>query len=264
LTVFAGSICRSSTHDRTAAGGKAMRLKREYSKGPQNIIENEYQVIRLSEGCPWYCPWCYEGKEIGDDWKVFGIPELVRTDVRITDMNLLAKKEALDIIKKFKDIRVDGKVVYPWLVCGIDYRFLTHEIATALKDSRFVNMHVAWDHGYSDQKLIKKAIDILRRVGYEEISVFMICNHYSITYRESVLKLNLCKYWDVKVNDCYFDNQTPPKITPIGWDRNEIREFRASVRKHNQLINFGIDPEADGLVVLNIKPQMRLLKQEHP
>lgn len=91
----------------------------------------------MSEGCPHKCPWCYEWKEIGDDWKIFPLPEIVRRDIRITDMNLLAKTEALDIINQFKDIRVDGKVVYPWLVCGIDYRFLTDEIAQALKDNRF-------------------------------------------------------------------------------------------------------------------------------
>ena len=39
---------------------------KEYSKGEQNIITDEYQVIRLSEGCPWKCPWCREYKEIGD------------------------------------------------------------------------------------------------------------------------------------------------------------------------------------------------------
>ena len=64
-----------------------------YSKGPQNIITPEYQVIRLSEGCPWSCPWCREPKEIGDNWKIFDIPEIVRRDLRITDMNLLAKPE---------------------------------------------------------------------------------------------------------------------------------------------------------------------------
>ena len=157
-------------------------LKKTYSKGPQNIITDDFEVIRLSEGCPHKCPWCFEHKEIGEAWKVFPIPEIVRRDVRITDMNLLAKTEALGLIKSFKDIRVDGKVVYPWLVCGIDYRFLTPEIAQALKDSRFVNMHIAWDWRYSDQKKIKKAVDCLKKVGYRDISIFMICNHLAVSY----------------------------------------------------------------------------------
>mgnify|MGYP001256682428 FL=1 len=214
-----------------------------YSKGEQNIITDEYQVIRLSEGCPHKCLWCYEWKEIGDNWKVFPIPKIVRNCVKITDMNLLAKSESLELIKQFKDIKVDGKVVYPWLVCGIDYRFLTPEIAQALKDSRFVNIHIAWDWRYSDQKKIKKAVDTLKKVGYRDISIFMVCNHLAVSYKENCKKLDLCKYWGVKVNDCWFDNQTSPNIEPIGWNHDDIRAFRKAVRKHNQIINFGVDVE---------------------
>lgn len=214
-----------------------------YSKGEQNIITDEYQVIRLSEGCPHKCPWCREWKEIGDNWKIFPIPEIVRRDVRITDMNLLAKPEAIEIIQKFKDIRVDRKVIYPWLVCGVDYRFLTPEITQALKDSRFVKMHIAWDWRYSDQKKIKKSVDCLKKVGYKDISIFMICNHPAVSYKENCKKLDLCKYWNVKANDCWFDNQISPNIEPVGWIYDEIKKFRAAVRKHNQIVNFGIDPE---------------------
>ena len=215
----------------------------QYSKGPQNIITDEYQVIRLSEGCPRKCPWCREWKEIGDDWKIFPRPEIVRCDVRITDMNLLAKPEALDIINQFRDIRVDNKVIYPWLVCGIDYRFLTKELAEALKNNRFVNVHIAWDWRYSDQKIIKSAVKTLQKVGYREISIFMICNHPAVSYKENCKKLDLCKYWNVKVNDCWFDNQISPNIKPIGWDYFDIKAFRKAVRKHNQIVRFGIDPE---------------------
>jgi len=218
-------------------------MEKPYSKGSQNIITDDYQVIRLSEGCPHKCPWCREWREIGNNWQIFAMPEIVRHDVRITDMNLLAKPEALDLIKRFKDIRVNGKVVYPWLVCGIDYRFLTSEIAQALKDSRFVNMHIAWDWRYSDQKKIKKAIDILKKVGYRDISIFMVCNHPAVSYRENCKKLDLCKYWNCKVNDCWFDNQVSPNILPVAWSIDQIKSFRKAVRKHNQIVGFGIDPE---------------------
>ena len=214
-----------------------------YSKGPQNIITPEYQVIRLSEGCPWSCPWCREPKEIGDNWKIFDIPEIVRRDLRITDMNLLAKPEALRIINQFRDMRVDNKVVKPWLVCGVDYRFLTEELATALKNNRFVNIHIAWDWRYSDQKKIKTAVNCLKKVGYKEISIFMVCNHPAVDYDEQCKKLNLCKYWGVKVNDCWFDNQISPNIKPISWSKQQIKSFRRQVRKHNQIVNFGVDPE---------------------
>ena len=214
-----------------------------YSKGKQNIITEKYQVIRLSEGCPWKCPWCREHKEIGDNWKIFDIPKIVRRDVRITDMNLLAKSEALEIINQFRNIRVDNRVVYPWLVCGIDYRFLTDEIAQALKLNRFINIHIAWDWRYRDQKLIQKAVNRLKKAGYREISIFMICNHPAISYKECIKKLDLCKYWGCKVNDCYFDNQVSPGIIPIAWTDEQIKLFRKKTRKHNQICGFGIDPE---------------------
>ena len=156
-------------------------------------------------------------------------------------MNLLAKSKALGLIKRFKDIRLDKRVIYPWLVCGIDYRFLSLEIAQALKDSRFVNMHIAWDWRYSDQKKIKKAVDMLKKVGYRDISIFMICNHPAVSYRENCKKLDLCKYWGVKVNDCWYDNQASPNIEPVGWNHDDIKAFRKAVRKHNQIVNFGVD-----------------------
>ena len=218
-------------------------MEKPYSKGSQNIITDDYQVIRLSEGCPHKCPWCREWKEIGDAWQIFPIPKIVRRDVRITDMNLLAKPEAISLIQSFRDIRVGGKVIYPWLVCGIDYRFLTPEIAQALKDSWFVNMHIAWDWRYSDQKKIKKAVDMLKKVGYREISIFMVCNHPAVSYKENCKKLDLCKYWGCKVNDCWFDNQISPNIVPIGWNHDDIKAFRKAVRKHNQIVLFGVDPE---------------------
>lgn len=215
----------------------------EYSRGEQNIITDSYQVIRLSEGCPHKCPWCREWKEIGDNWKVFPIPEIVRRDIRITDMNLLAKPEALGLIQAFKDIRVDGKVVYPWLVCGIDYRFLTPELAKALKDSRFKNIHIAWDWRYSDQFKIRNAFNCLKKAGFKEMSCFMICNHPAVSFIENMEKLELCKYWNVSVKDCWFDNQTSPDIKPVGWDEKQIIKFRHAVRKHNQYVMFGADPE---------------------
>ena len=74
--------------------------------------------------------------------------------------------------------------------------------------------------------------------------IFMICN-WRIPFKTNARKLDLCKVWNVKVADCYFDNQTAPKIYPNFWTEKQIKSFRKSVRKHNQLVNFGIDPEFD-------------------
>ena len=75
----------------------------------------------------------------------------MRNEVLIYDMNLLCKPEAIGIIKELSQKRVNGRIVHYELVCGIDFRFLTAEIARALKASRFTNMRLAWDWFYKDQ-----------------------------------------------------------------------------------------------------------------
>jgi hypothetical protein len=217
-----------------------MSLNKPYSLGSYNKFDDKEQWIRITEGCPHHCPYCYEPSEI----KIFGIPEIVRNDVKIMDMNLLCKPESLEIIKELGEKRVNNKVIYYELICGIDFRFLTDEIAQALKESRFDNIRIAWDWMYADQRRIKEAIYKLLKVGYKskDLMIFMICN-WKIPFEELMKKLNLCKYWNVKVADCYFDGQVMPNVEPVFWTAEQIKTFRHEVRKHNQFVLFGIDPE---------------------
>lgn len=218
------------------ADGKELK----YSYGAYNKSDDNEQWIRITEGCPHNCPYCYEPQE----YKIFGIPDIVRNKVKIMDMNILCKPEALQIIKNLGNLRVNGKVIEFEFICGIDYRFLTPEIAEAMKASRFKIVRIAWDWFYKDQYKLRQAIKMLNKAGYipEAIMIFMICN-WKIPYSECCKKLDLCKIWNVKVADCYFDNQISPNIMPIHWTEEEIRKFRHKVRKHNQLARFKYDPE---------------------
>jgi len=212
----------------------------QYSLGPYNKFDDSEQWVRITEGCPHNCPFCYEPQL----QKIFDVPEIVRNKVKIMDMNLLCKPQALGIIRELGSRMVDGKVVYYELVCGIDYRFLTLELAEALKVNRFKKIRLAWDWDIKQQYEIKKTVDLLGKVGYslEDVMVFMVCN-WRVSYEMNLQKLDLCKVWGVKVGDCWFDNQTSPNIIPIHWSETQIKDFRKKVRKHNQLINFKIDPE---------------------
>jgi len=216
----------------------------KYARGPYNKFNDTEQWIRLSEGCPNNCEFCRETKECGKDPIYFLIPEIVRNKVKIMDMNLLYKPKALEIIETLGKKRVNNRVVYYELICGIDWRFLTLELADALKQNRFKNIRFAWDFGFGLQKRIKDTIDMLTAVGYKskKLSCFMICN-WKISYRINCMKLDLLKVWNVKANDCYFDNQVSPNIKPIHWTVEQIKDFRHKCRKHNQMVLFGIDPE---------------------
>lgn len=198
------------------------------------------QWIRISEGCPNQCPYCKEPREE----KVFEIPTIRTNNVKIMDMNFLSKPNVVDRIKELGLKRVNNKVVYYELVCGIDYRFLTEEIAILLRENRFRRMRLAWDYHYGDMFKIKKAINKLNKAKYKnkELMIFMICN-WRIPFTECMKKLNMCKYWNVKVADCYYDGQVMPDVKPINWSINEIKLFRHEVRKHNQTVLFGVDPE---------------------
>lgn len=211
-----------------------------YSLGAYNKFDDKEQYIRITEGCPNNCPYCYEPLE----QKVFGIPEIVRNDVKIMDMNLLCKPEALAILKELENKRVNGKVVYYSLICGIDWRFLTPELAQALKDARIVKVRFAWDFGFHNQFRVFHAVKMLNNVGYSkrQIMMFMVCN-WKTPYEVNLRKLDLAKVWGVQVSDCWYDNQLPPNIKPIHWTADQIKDFRKRCRKHNHLITFGFDPE---------------------
>jgi len=211
-----------------------------YSLGPYNKSNKTEQWIRLTEGCPHNCPFCYEPTK----FKIFAVPAIIRNKVKIMDMNLLAKPEAIKIIECLGNKRVNGKVVHYELICGADYRFMTMELARAMKKARFKNMRIAWDGGIMEQLKIRDAIGKLKLAGYasDGIMLFMISN-WRVPKTENMRKLDLCKIWNVKVGDCYYDNQTAPNINPIHWSDEDIKSFRRNVRKHNQLVRFKMDPQ---------------------
>ena len=218
-----------------------MQTEIKYSYGPYNKSNEKEQWIRITEGCPNNCPYCYEPAE----FKVHKIPEIDRNDVKLMDMNLLCKPEALSIIETLGSKKVNNKVVYYNLICGIDWRFLTQELADALRASRFKKIRLAWDFGFGHQKEVKEAVKMLRKAGYkgpDEIMVFMVCN-WKIPFDDNMMKLDLLKVWRCQVSDCWFDNQLSPNIIPVFWSKEQIKLFRNKCRTHNRLVTFGIDTE---------------------
>lgn len=221
---------------------RLIKKKVNYSYGPYNKSDKNQQWIRITEGCPHNHPYCYEPQEI----KVFKMPEIIRNKVKIIDMNFLVpKKEPLILLQDLPD-KLNGKIIEYEFTCGIDYRFLTLEIAKLMKHKRFKRMRIAWDWWYRDQLKIKDGLNILYKARYkpEDVLIFMIRN-WNISYEENCKKVDLCKVWNVKVADCYYDNQTKifKKFIPIGWTTEQAHTFRKMIRRHNQLVNFKCDPE---------------------
>jgi len=208
--------------------------------GPFDDVRNGIQRIRITEGCPNRCPYCHEPEE----QVKYPVPPITRRKVQVLDMNITARSDAAEIIEHLGLQRVDGRVVEYELVCGVDYRYLTQQVADAMHAARFVRPRLAWDWSYSEQGFVKKAIWALKRAGYrpEDIMVFVLCN-WKIPFQENLRKLDLLKVWNVKVGDCYFDGQVAPNIVPVHWTSQQITDFRKRARKHNQLVLFKIDPQ---------------------
>lgn len=206
-----------------------------------NAVKGNVQRIELHRGCPWadIHEYCYEPNIYED----FPIPELVKNQIQILDMNPLARKDILDVIKELGSKKVNNRVVRYEAICGFDYRFLTDEIAQAIKAARFIRPRLAWDGSFSEQVKIKIAIDRLLKVGYKrnELMLFMIVN-WRIPYTECLRKLDLMKVWNVKVCDCCYDGGYKYAV-PVHWTQKEMDDIRLKSRKHNQLVLLGMDPQ---------------------
>lgn len=188
--------------------------------------------IKFTSGCPNGCIFCYESNRI----RTYNpkIPD--DNDIQILDMNFLANPKAVWILLGLPRRNYE-------LVCGVDYRLLTPFICDLLKSRGFKKIRWAWDYNFSSQKKHQKVWKMLLKAGYrsEDLSVFMIVN-WKIPYTECCRKLDLLKVWNVKVNDCCWDGGY--KIAkPVYWTPENIKKFRATCRKHNQLVGFKIDPE---------------------
>jgi len=222
-----------------------MEEKIKYARGSYNKFNEKEQWIRLTEGCPNNCEFCRETKECGfDPIYLSPFPEIVKNKVKIMDMNLMYKPDCIIILNTLGMERVNNKVVYYELICGIDWRYMTQDKANALKRNRFINIRFAWDHTLKHQMKIKDCIKMLLKAGYKpkNLSCFIISD-WKISYLDCMKKLDLLKIWNVKVNDCWFNNTTSPNFQCNYWDLIQCKDFRAKCRKHNQMILFGIDPE---------------------
>lgn len=219
--------------------------KTTYGKPQYNKVVGDHQRIELSRGCPNGCSYCYEPfiKSL-QEVKVFPIPEIKCNYVEILDMNFLFQP---NILKRIEDLpysfgKYNNVITYEE-ICGFDFRLMTQEIANKLKSKRFIKIRIAWDRELKDQYKIKDTLKMLEKARFRSktISVFILVN-WEISYEDCLKKLDLLKVWKVKVNDCCFNGGYKNAI-PKDWKAEQLKDFRSKCRKHNQLVNFEIDPE---------------------
>lgn len=229
----------------------------EKFKPAYDLVDVDYQIVHSSRGCLRRCKFCGTWKiEPEFTYKKSIKDEVCSNRVIFYDNNLLANPYIKDILKELMNAKYKGRAVYSESQCGIDGRLLTPEVAKLLKQARFLNPRIAWDHSYNQQKMIKKQIDMLVDAGYpaKDIYVFMIYN-FEPDYYEMLKKLKQCKKWGVQIADCRYrplkqtyENYNPRErqtskdyyIHPK-WTDRQIKLLRKKVRQQNIMIRHGFD-----------------------
>lgn len=221
----------------------------KYNSGPYNQVVGDIQRIRVTDGCPNQCEFCY----CPPDLIYHGVPEIVKERVELLDMNILAHPEGKNIL-----IQIGNECKEIDLVCGIDFRFMTNENAYLLKTVGVKKIRFAWDGKIGLQYKMKETVLKLRKVGFKDISVFVIAN-WKIPLHDCLFKLDLLKIWNCKVCDSYFDGQVSPRVKPVYWSIEEIKYFRKKCRKHNQMVLFGVDPQPKFRIPFKLQKGQRSL-----
>lgn len=216
-----------------------------------DLVNVDYQIIHSSRGCIRKCEFC-------GTWRIEprfipkkSIKDEIRTNKLIFyDNNFLANPYVTSILQELTDVKYKGKPVFCESQSGFDGRILLQKpyLAQMLKNANFKNPRIAWDHQYSDWRLIKKQIDLLIDSGYKpkEVYVFMIYNGL-IPFKEMEKKRKKCWSWGVQISDCRFRplNQTFDEYNPRKkqtnkdyyihslWTDEQIKQFRKNIRRQN-------------------------------
>lgn len=228
--------------------GVAERVPVDYTLLPEPL---DYQIIHLSRGCPRHCAFC-------GTWRIEPnfvarqsvLPFIQKRKLVFYDNNLLGNPNIDHILRELRDYRTaNGLPLRCESQSGFDLRYLTPQRAKLLKDAHFVMPRIAWDGPYRTWPKVRKAVQMLKAVGYgrKDIFIFMIYNH-DLSYAEMRKKLDACRRWRVRIIDCRYrpltsteDNYRPgPKaqlpseyFVHPGWTDYQVRAFRRAVRRQN-------------------------------
>jgi hypothetical protein len=228
--------------------GAAENIPIDYSILNQEL---DFQIVHLSRGCPRQCAFC-------GTWRIeprftvreSALPIIQKRRLIFYDNNLLANPNIDSILQELRDYRTPrGSPLSCESQSGFDLRYLTPDRAKMLKEAHFVMPRIAWDGKYASWPRVRKAVKLLKHVGYgrKDIFIFMLYNH-DLSYAEMRKKLDACRRWRVRVIDCRYrpldcteDNyragprpQDPSEyyVHP-GWTDHQIRGFRRAVRHQN-------------------------------
>jgi len=247
----------------------------DYSLLGKNV---DFQILHGMRGCFRRCEFCGTWKIEPREEFDFEITKRIRSNhVIFYDNNFLRHPNIKQILSELANVRYNGKPVIFECQSGFDGRIMDEEIARLLKKARFINPRIAWDHSLFDERMIREQIGMLTRAGYKakDIYVFILYN-WNYDFHTCESKRLKCWEWKVQIADCRFrpldstsDHYNPRKrqsskdyfIHPL-WTDEEVKLFRANVRRHNICVRHGFGFYSRMLEQMRLpkEKQKRLLK----
>lgn len=143
----------------------------------------------LTRGCPNNCDFCIVSKKEGRcSQKVADLSEFWcgQKYIELLDPNILACKERLDLLKQLADSQA-------WVNFnqGLDARFLTEEVAVALKGVKKKMVHFAFDY-MKNEKAVLRGLETYKRVMQSKSDsreVVYILTNYNTTIEEDLYRV---------------------------------------------------------------------------
>ena len=142
----------------------------------------------LTRGCPNNCDFCIVSKKEGRcSQKVADLSEFWRGQkyIELLDPNILACKERLDLLKQLADSQA-------WVNFnqGLDARFLTEEVAVALKGVKKKMVHFAFDY-MKNEKAVLRGLETYKKVMQtsDNREVVYILTNYNTTIEEDLYRV---------------------------------------------------------------------------
>lgn len=176
----------------------------------------DYSLGFTSRGCLRKCPWCIvpqkEGK-LRPVASIYDIWEPGHKKIVLLDSNILGLPEHFRRV--CEELTEENLIVD--FNAGLDIRLINEANARLLRDLTIVPYpRFAWDHP-SDERAVRKGIDILRRAGFGELMFYVLVN-FNTTWQEDMHRVLTLR-----------DLRCSPYVMIYGEASRLIREFRTWV-----------------------------------
>lgn len=192
----------------------------DYSLYPELTKDKAFGF--LTRGCCNGCGFCIVSEKEGRcSKKVADLSEFWRGqhEISLLDANLLACKDRLALIKQLADSRalVD-------FTQGLDARFITEDVAAALKNVRIKTVHFAFDFMKNEKAIVQGLNMFHKHIARSDHDSVYILTNYDTTIEEDLYRVQMVEEAGFIPDIRIYRKHTAPQILKDlqRWSNNRI------------------------------------------